>query len=468
MRRTLIGAAGAVVLAVSTLPGMASAATRVDADQFQQAGLRLVTQSCTDAATVPSAGPAFAVVDSPKPPRGERAIGWTPQVEGFGTGPVAPLPRPTASATVSASVYFPDTEAAAVAVAVYRAPNDTGTWRGVATLAPGNDTGWHTVEYTDRYYSWYHYAADGTYDQAAPSATLADFANARGGDGQGAWLGVLYGCDGNPFVLDSLTVSTARGASTYDFGGYRSRTTIRVGSKASKTVRITYGERVKLATRLQRVADDSGLRGPVKIDSRPLARKKFTKLKNIRTTTAGQHRFTARPGKSMAYRATYRGTDLVEGSRSTTLKLLVGANVSAKLAKRTVRADRTFTVTGRIFPQRARTYALQKYVGGKWRTVKKTRSRKDGRYAISMKAPRPGKSYWRIRASGGGGVIAGNSVWLKLRTEPKPAPPPPPSGGGGGGGYTPPPPPPPTNPTPPPPAEPPPPPPPGPLRPAVG
>lgn len=466
MRRTLLGAAGAIVLALSTLPAVASAATRVDGDEFERAGLRVLTQGCTDPSQSPATPPSFRIVRTPAPPLGERAIGWVPQEDGFGTGPLAPVAKPTTPATVRLSVYSPpDLEASSVAVAVYRAAGDTGTWRGTAPLATDRADGWHNVEYANLSFGWKHYAADGTYDEAASPATLPDFAESKGGDGQGAWLGVLYGCDGDPFYVDSLSVASSAGSATYDFGGYRTRTSIATGGTAPKRVAITYGERLDLTTRLRQVADGSGFAAALKVDSKPLTQKRFRKLKMVRTGTAGNYRFTVRPGKSIAYRATYRGTRELERSRSQTLKVLVRSNVVAKLAKKTVTAGKTFTTTGRILPKRAARYSLQKYVNGKWRTVKKAKARKDGRYSITMKAPRPGKSYWRIKAAAGGGNVAGNSVWLKLKTRPKPTPPPPP------GDSNPPPPEPepePTNPTPPPPSEPPPPPPPpGPSRPSV-
>ncbi len=295
-----------------------------------------------------------------------------------------------------------------------------------------------------RTFQWRHFT-DGTADQDAGNATIASFVAAHGGDGTGAWVGFVYGCDGNPFYLDALHTETTIATRTYDFEGFRTRSQIAHGTKAPATLTIVAGKRIALTAQLRRAVGGSAIAGPIKLQSRKLSAKTWS-TSNHTLGSAGNYSFTARPLKSTAWRMTYAGTTANEASTSRVLKVLVRSYVAAHLVKTTVTKGHAFTVAGRVLPGRKGRISLQRYAGGTWRTIRTGYSNGQGRFSISATSKVVGRSYWRITVAPGGGNILGKSPWLKLKTV---AP--------STGGSTPPPP---SDPPPPPPDDPPPPPPP--------
>lgn len=462
MRRTLIGAVGAIALTVSALPA-AAAATRVDGPHFERAGLELWSTDCGNPRPQRDPEVPTRIVRSAAAPSGERFIGWELPGTGSAIGPAAYTATPSKLDVLRVQLYTPAPRVTGRVVVEYQPPSDDGTWIGVSGITDDQRPGWHVVDGSSHSYRWSYYSADGIFRESAPEQDLRRFVESRGGDGEGARVAFTYGCDGNPFFVDALTLRDASGTRTYDFEGIRTRTSIAVGGKSPRSVTITYGEKLGLTARLRKVVEGTGFAAPMRVDAKRLDQRKYRKVTRARTGSGGNLGLTVRPARSTAYRATYAGS--AENQRSlSVLKVRVRSNVSARLVRKTVTAGKTFTTTGRVLPERAAAVRLQKYVQGSWRTVKKAKARKDGRYAVTMKAPRPGRSYWRITTNAGGGNVAGKSVWLKLKTRPKPTPPPPPNDPNPPAPPTPPQPP--TNPPPPPPVEPPPPPPP--TRPWMG
>lgn len=452
MRRMLVGVAGALALAISTLPVAASGATtRVDGADFAGSGLRVVNHGCADSRAVAFEQPKLTIRKGPgRVPIGTHSIGWAMPGTSYGIGPVAHVAHPSTLKSLKVRVYAEGKRARGSAVATYPSPNGEGVWSGYSDLREDTAAGWHVVEAADLPFSWM-YIVNGVVADTEGAMTVAALARSKGGDGDGADVGFIYGCDGNTFFLDGLTVATDTERDVYDLGGYRSRIAI-----SPTKVRLTYGERTALLTLLRRVKDDRPINGRITFQAKAAGAKQFRKFRIAKAGPKGAVVFRATPAKSTQFRAVYAGANNLEGSRSAHVRVLVRSNVTARLAKKTVIAGRTFTTEGRVLPRRPAQIRLQKFVKGKWRTVKKTKAGKDGRYAIAMKAPRPGKSYWRITTNAGGGNISGKSVWLRLKTRPKPTPP----ANGPGNPNPPTPPQPPSDPVPPPPVEPPPPPPP--------
>lgn len=453
MRRTpLLGAASAVVLALTALPGVAIAATEVQGDNFQARDLRLVVQNCIDPGDERASAPGFRIARGPeKAPFGQRSVGWVPTDEGYGIGPLALVAKPSTVSAISVRTYSPNARTNPVAVVRFVEPNRAGEWRGFAPLPLDTTAGWHSVEVPlDTQFQWRHFDADGVQDDTTSPLKLVDFINDRGGDNQGAHIGVLHGCDGDAFYVDGLSITSAAGAQTYDFEGYHTRTTLRAGGASKTTIRIVNGQKVNLAARVTEALGGAGAAGRVKIEAKGHKDKKFRVIANKQVGAGGVLKKTVRPAKRTVYRASYPGTASHEAS-STKVTVLVRPFVKATLAKRTVVKGNRFVIRGRILPTRAAAIKLQKYAGGNWKTVATSRTSKDGRYAIGSKSARLGRSYWRVRVAAGQGNIWGKSAWVKLKTV---APPPPPSNGGGGNPNPPTPPTPPTDPTPPPPDDP--------------
>lgn len=451
MRNVFIVALGTAALVASSLtaaPASAAAARRVDANHFAAAGLQSVSQSCVDPGASPTTPPRFRVARGPgRAPLGSRSIGWV-AASGFGAGVMTHVASPSGMTVLSTSVFAPKGHASGQAVISYVQPGRSGVWKGRSALGADSSKGWHAVNAATRTFQWRHFT-DGTADEDAPNATIPSFVAAHGGDGSGAWVGFAYGCDGNPFFIDALHTETAAGARTYDFEGFRTRSRLVKGTRSPKAVEIIAGATIKLTAQLRRAIGGDAIAGPIKLQNRKLTETKWG-TQNRKTGDGGNYSFKTRPFKSTAWRVKYAGTTANQANTSPVLKVLVRPYVTAHLSKSTVTKGHVFGVSGRFLPSRRARIALQKYVSGHWKTIKKGVSNGEGRYSISTKATRVGKSYWRIWVAPGGGNISGKSPWLRLRTVAPPesdggSTPPPPT-------YDPPPPPPDDPPPPPPPS----------------
>lgn len=456
MRRTLIGAVSAVTLAVTALPGVALGATRVDGDHFQAAGLRLAVRDCVDPGATPGERPAFRVVRT-KPASGRASIGWRPSGTGTGVGATAFAGRPTRLSTFSIRLRTTQAQSQGIASVRYEAPDDDGYWIGTSDLItdinPDDEPSWRTINGTELTYSWRHYTPDGTEDATSFPLDLQSFARLRGGDGEGARIGFLFGCDGNAFHVDKLRVRSGGPLKTYEFEAIRTAATLQRGTSGKGTVRIVHGEKVDLVGRVRQVLDGEGVAGRLTIAAKGPRDEKFRTVVSKSVAAGGAVRTTVRPARNTVYRVSFPGSAKHEAS-SSRLDVLVRPKVTGTLAQRTVQQGSRLTMRGRALPARRAPIQLQRYTGSSWRTISRATTAGNGRYAISATSSRVGRSFWRVRVSGGAGNIWGASTARKLVTV---SPPPSGGGGGGGGGEDPPP----TDPTPPPPTEPPPPPPPG-------
>lgn len=449
MRKTLLCVA-TTALALTTAPAASAATSRVDGDNFATGSVRLVSQGCLDPGAEQPSAPTFAIARGPrKPPLGTRSIGWTPRASGYGVGPSVHVDSPSTMTQASMRVFATSARASGQVIVNYSPPGDSGEWRGRSALGADTSVGWHGATVTNATYQWRHFSSSGTADQDAANASLTDFVSSHGGDGSGAWIGFIYGCDGNPFFIDGLAITTADGTDTFDFEGYRTKSLITKGSKTPKSVTITYGQKVGLTAKLRRAVGDKALAGRLKLDSKPASAKKWSKHEKLKVGKGGKD-FTVKPTHSWAYRTSYAGTTKFEASHSSVLKVLVRSKVAAHLTDASVTKGKTFTATGRVLPKRSATVLLQRYVHKHWKTVKRGKAAKDGAFRLSSVANTLGVSYWRVAATSGGGNLANESGALKLKAQAPPPPPPPPGGGGGD--------------NPPPPEEPPPPPPPPPSH----
>ncbi|MBC9733720.1 hypothetical protein [Nocardioides marmotae] len=403
-------------------------ATEVQGDNFAARYLRLVVQNCIDPADQPTEAPGFRIARGPaKVPFGQRSIGWVPADDGYGIGPLALVRKPSTVSAISVRAYSPNARTNPVAVVRFVEPNRAGEWRGFAALPLDTTAGWHQVTVPlDTQYQWRHFDADGVQDDTSSPLRLVDFVNDRGGDSEGAHVGVLHGCDGDPFYIDGLSVTSEGGAQTYDFDGYRTKLALAANGATKKTIRIVNGQKVNLSARVREALGGAGASGRVKIEAKGFKDKKFKVLVNKQVKAGSPLRTTVRPSKKTIYRASFPGTASHEAS-ATKLTVLVRPFVRAALTKRTVVKGSTFTIRGAVLPSRRAGIQLQKYSGGSWKTVAKSSTSKNGEYAISSRSARLGRSYWRIRVAGGQGNIWGRSAWVKLKTV---APPPPNNGGG--------------------------------------
>lgn len=151
------------------------------------------------------------------PPAGQRSFGLQPAGAGTASGPALSTDH-LAGAGLSFSVFAgrPATGAAYVWYAAPDAPAGHA-WRGTARLSapPG---AWTRVDLGSAPYDWTLVDLVTTTDTAQGGrASLTEFV-ATHGDGPGRVVGG-FGCGGESFQLDALTVGSAAGATTYDLEG---------------------------------------------------------------------------------------------------------------------------------------------------------------------------------------------------------------------------------------------------------
>lgn len=449
-RTTFIGAATAGIVALTTLP--ATAATRVDGSNWTQAGVTIARQGCFNPDTDPVTPPQLMFMHGDKLPLGDRVIGWRMDGTGYGIGPTAHVPHPATAGAATAEVKFPTGYGQGLAVVTLHPTGDTGHWAGSATLQTEQTKAWQQIKTAGLAYSWRHYTADGVVDATAGTTTLPIFASAHGGDGDGAEVGFVLGCDGSTFFLDALTVGLDADAHTYDFQGASTKTAL--ATKGFRTIR--YGESVHLKSQVQRRLGGATVSGRLTLSSKPDGEPGYRRIARKSLGSEGRAKFSVSPSHSTRMRVDYLGTTKVEGSRSRSVRILVSTEVRARLVDARIVKGHAFTIAGRTLPRKSHTkFRLQRYDGKDWSTVRVALTGKDGSFRVGTKIARLGKSYWRVVVAKAHGNEAGKSRWMKLVVV---APPPPPHDGGD---------PPPTDPPPtgPPPTDPPPPPPDGPQRP---
>lgn len=472
MRRAIASGTAAALLTMGWPAPATSAVVIVDGDHFAGSGMSLRSQSCVDPAVPVPTAPRADLLSTPGPaPLGKRFLGLDSAGVGFAIGPVVQVARPTSVSAFSVSVRSPNALATAIAVVEYAEPNRPGIWKGFVRLPDDPIAGWHTATVPGTtLFQWRHYDQPGHLDAASGTATtIRDFVNDHGGDAPGASIGILYGCDGDPFFLDALQVTSADGTTSFDFEGYQTRLAINP-AVTERSVTVTAGERVPLRAMLRSAFDGSPLTGKVQFDGRPLSGSTYQRLSTESAGRDGKLEMFVQPQRSAVYRMEFPGSGLYDASADV-FTVRVRSNVTAKLRQRQIRTGQKFTITGRVAPARRAKATLEAFVLDRWRPVKKFSTSGKGLYSVSMTSREAGKTFWRVRVDDGGGNLSGSSVWLRLTT----IEPPKPhhgghhggghSGGGGGGhssgGGTP-------DPTPPPPVQPPPPPPPpGPLRPGT-
>ena len=427
----------AVSLALLSLAGVAHAApTEVDGSRFAASGLAPLAQGCTDPAAVPIEEPTFLVKRGPgKPPLGQYSSGWRVSGDQFGAGTVTRMRSPSSLSDLRIAVNSPGGETQGSAVAIHHPTGDDGSWIGIAAMAPETRKGWHTVNAAGRTFTWAHYDSSGTVDGTGTPATIAAHATAYG-DGEGADVGFLFGCNGKRFYTDRLRVVSDDDDLFFDYGGFRTRAELRLGVKKPKTTTITVGRRLDLKGRLFQKYPGGRLPGRLQFQSKPL---KGGRWKTFRRESVGRNapaEVSVGPPSNTAYRIAFPGSATFEDDVSNVLKVLVRMGVSASFVDPTITRGGDYAVVGKVRPAKRTGVQLQRYVEGSWRTIRPgTTASSTGSFRISGTAQDVGVSHWRVKVDGGATNADSVSHSFTLTvTDPPPSgnddppPPPPPEG----------------------------------------
>lgn len=444
MRRSFIALVGAGALVAALVPTAGARIVPVDGNRFNKAGLTALSQGCVDRRATPAEAPTLKIRTGPgNVPIGTHSEGWQTHGPGFGAGWVGRVRTPASLSRMRVQLFSPSQEAHGHAVVYYHPEGDPGYWFGNHSLGVDTKKGWHSVNAAAAEYTWTHYDEADLIDRTAPYATIATHVRNHGGNGDGAQLGFVFGCDENAFFVDKLELRTAHDNRTFDFGGFRTRPRILLGETQPDRAVLLYGYELRIGGTLHERWGGSRVPAVLKFDARPAGGGKWRQVGKDRSGTDSRASTLVKPSRSTVYRVRYDGVERFEASTSETLKIVIRNRVNARLVDATVRKGQLFHVAGVVKPAKTTGILLQRFVNGTWRTVKKGQTGGEGRFRIGAVAGDTGNSYWRIRSRNGGGTVGNVSQNLKLSVSQ-------PSGGGGGGGTDDPEPPPPPPPPPPP------------------
>jgi hypothetical protein len=187
--------------------------------------LNLVGCDSVFARTSETVAPAITVV--PGRPGNKRSLGFD-LGGGNAVGSVSYVDQ-VAATTVAGMAVHAEAGTIGVAYVGYQAPQDVGTslmWIGRAPLAVPASS-WTSINVPGLGYAWTQYdmSTQQPIGGEVGSSGIPAFTRAMGGDGAGFYM-VGFGCDGNAFNTDAWKIGTFAGATTYDFEGFTTRTTI--------------------------------------------------------------------------------------------------------------------------------------------------------------------------------------------------------------------------------------------------
>lgn len=319
MRRTT--AVGAMVAAMVTGAGWSQAAWAddtvvVQGTAFPTSSTHLTYFGCADLYHADTRGPEVVTYLDPAAPAGRRAADLQMPGSGTAAGPVS-LVGSVASATSALSVQAP-AGTSGVAWVWYAAGDlEPGqVWAGRADLqaAPG---GWQRVTPSETTYSWTRYdAASGAVLDQPGSSTIAGF-TAVHGDGPG-YLLAGFGCDGQDFSVDAISVGSPGSVRTFDLEGLPVTT-----SMAASALKVQSGQQVTLTG--SSIDARQRLTGaPLVLEQRPLGAADFTPVGSpVSAGPDGRPTVAVNPDRTTDYRWFYRESGYADAGYSQVVRVIV-------------------------------------------------------------------------------------------------------------------------------------------------
>lgn len=122
------------------------------------------------------------------------------------------------------------------------------------------------------------------------------------------------------------------------------------------------------------------------------------------------------PALTYDYYAYTAGSESLMTSAAGPLRIAVAKDVVAWSDKKSARKGSTFKISAGVNPvAKGKTITLQRYSGGKWRTVSTAQTLGTKATVFSVKPSSRGTYSYRVTAKAGSGLAAGKSVTIKLK-----------------------------------------------------
>jgi hypothetical protein len=359
---------------------------------------------------------------------GTHAIGWQPGA-GYGAGALAHTAHPASLSSFQGDVYFPSGSGTGYAVAFYYDQTRPGFWFG-SRQVPYTGTGFVTANLASSTFTWYQIvngtAVDGPYVN-----TVIGFAQGVSGDSGGADLGILMGCEGQPYYFDNLRVADAFDQTVYDFEGVPSASRLGWNIKGKrvkyKNKTVPYGQKLWMlgdsydpvtlkyivgqGTIYQQAFESGAV--PVGTDS---------------YDTQNYAGVLVKPKRQTTYWFNTPGNDAYDSSDSNSITVRVVADLKASLNSLQLHPGQRAVISGKLLPGNRGTKVTLQQRAGRWQTVDKTRSGRGGRFSVGVTAHKTGQLVLRLKVASGDGNLGfltiPQKVTVKARSKPHPPNPP--------------------------------------------
>ena len=361
---------------------------------------------------------------------GSHSIGWQ-MPYGYEVGALARIHHPESLSVFAGDVFIPSGSGSGNAVAFYYNTDlAPGYWFGYRNIT-FNQSGFGTYSLAALSFSWTY--IDSTSATPVGSNTIAGF---TGGDpGQGAYVGILAGCEGQPFYFDNLRVADNFDQTVYDFEGAPSGSRLQWSTDGKKVkggnLAVGYGSKFWMLGDSYDAYSGGDLTG-----QGALLQKTYGSASWVPVGTGGydpRHyaAFKVSPTRETSYWFATDGNDNYDSSASGTVTVRVGTGVSGRVNDLSLRPGQRAVITGKIKPgNRGTKVSLQRRTGG-WATVGTTRTGSGGRFSIGVTARQAGKLVLRLSVASNDGNLGTKTNSVTIEVSPKPKPKPPNPGGGG-------------------------------------
>jgi hypothetical protein len=356
---------------------------------------------------------------------GTHSIGWQPGV-GYGAGALAHTAHPTTLGTFRGDVWFPSGHGTGYAVAFYYDGTPGGYWFGSDGLEY-NGTGFATADLASDFFVWQHIVG-GVLVGTHPDTTISGLAGDIAGDAGGADIGILMGCEGQPYYFDNLRVADAFNQTVYDFEGATSASrlgwTIRKNRVNYTNVTVPFGQELWMLGDSYDPAALQFIVGQGTMYQQAYG-KRAVPAGSAGYDTRHYAGFHVRPQRQTSYWFTTPGNDAYDSSASSRVTVKVVADLKAGLNALQLHPGQPAIISGKLVPgNRGTKVQLQARVG-RWRTVFKTKSGRGGRFRVGVIPTSPGKLVLRLKVANGGGNLGFLTIPQTVTVTPRSKPHPP-------------------------------------------
>lgn len=372
----------------------------------------------------------YAYTDDPANALGTSKLGFTYSSGGQGAvGPYAYTPNPGTAGTFDIRINVTNSVSQGYAVVYFFSAADASNgsyWVGTAPITQ-SPNGWYTVDAESLSMDWHHYnMGTGAFDATVNGQTRTAFVAGHGGDGDGAFLGFTFGCDGGVLsapstYFDRLRVGTPGNVTTYDFEGLLTKTTI---AKSASTITAGGSVILKGVT----TGTDGQRLGSAKLTLEKKAygasawsvvNDNVVATYNFETDHQTPATLTVSPTRQTSYRWRYPATPAGSESVSPYVTIGVRTKVTIVPTDLTVKKNKYLVIAGGTTPPKpGAKITLQRKVSGVWKTWATVNASTTGKYRLVKQMTTTGR--WRIRtvASAGTGNLTGYSAEKVLTVYP--------------------------------------------------